>query len=121
MSEPSAPTALPQQDHPQQPSAPTDDFTDLDPEILALTNSQIRERMRLIEGETRLFRSEYNRLMEEKTEMLEKIQDTKKKIDLNTTHPHLVSNVVEILEVEPEEDGDGAAIDKEDQIKGKCA
>ena len=36
--------------------------------------------------------------------------------------PYLVSNIVEVLEVEPDEEDqeEGAAMDLDSQIKGKC-
>ncbi|KAJ1912491.1 26S proteasome regulatory subunit 6A [Mycoemilia scoparia] len=98
-----------------------DDFSDLGSEILNLSNAQIAERARLIEGETRIFKSEYNRLQDEVSQMKEKINDTQKKISLNTTHPHLVSIVVEILDLERESNEDGGLIDKEAQMQDKCA
>lgn len=53
--------------------------------------------------------------------MNEKIKDNKEKIKNNKQLPYLVSNVVEILDLEPEAEEDGANVDLHAQRKGKCA
>lgn len=55
--------------------------------------------------------------------MKERLQDNLEKIKLNKQLPYLVSNIVEILEVDPEGDADeeGANVDLDDVRKGKCA
>ena len=50
------------------------------------------------------------------------IKDNKEKIKLNNQLPYLVGNVVEVLEMQPEEDeeDDGANVDLDAQRRGKC-
>jgi ATP-dependent 26S proteasome regulatory subunit len=50
------------------------------------------------------------------------IKDNKDKIKLNNQLPYLVGNVVEVLEMQPEDDeeDDGANIDLDAQRRGKC-
>ncbi len=50
------------------------------------------------------------------------IKDNKEKIKLNNQLPYLVGNVVEVLEMQPEEDeeDDGANVDLDSQRRGKC-
>ncbi|KAL9827713.1 putative F-actin-capping protein subunit alpha [Arabidopsis thaliana] len=52
----------------------------------------------------------------------EKIKENQEKIKLNKQLPYLVGNIVEILEMNPEDDAeeDGANIDLGSQRKGKC-
>ncbi|KAK6121240.1 hypothetical protein DH2020_045014 [Rehmannia glutinosa] len=52
----------------------------------------------------------------------EKIKENQEKIKLNKQLPYLVGNIVEILEMNPEEEAeeDGANIDLDSQRKGKC-
>jgi 26S proteasome regulatory subunit T5 len=52
----------------------------------------------------------------------EKIKENQEKIKLNKQLPYLVGNIVEILEMSPEDDAeeDGANIDLDSQRKGKC-
>ena len=71
-----------------------------------------------------MMRSEQTRLHHEQLNQKEKIKDNKEKIKLNKTLPYLVSNVVEILDIEnqdEEEEEDGGNVDLHSQIKGKCA
>ncbi len=52
----------------------------------------------------------------------ERIKENKEKIKMNKQLPYLVGNVVELLDVEPEEsEKDGAHVDLDSQRKGKCA
>jgi len=51
-------------------------------------------------------KSEKMRLEHEKSSMLAKIKDNTEKIKLNKQLPYLVSNIVEILQVDAEEDED---------------
>lgn len=50
------------------------------------------------------------------------MKENKDKIKLNNQLPYLVGNVVEVLEMQPEEDEeeDGANIDLDSQRRGKC-
>ena len=50
------------------------------------------------------------------------IKENKEKIKLNNQLPYLVGNVVEVLDVQPEDDEeeDGAAVDLDAQRRGKC-
>lgn len=52
----------------------------------------------------------------------EKIKENKEKIKLNNQLPYLVGNIVEVLDVKPEEEEeeDGATADLDSQRQGKC-
>ncbi|KAJ2617076.1 26S proteasome subunit P45 [Coemansia reversa NRRL 1564] len=100
-----------------------DDFSDLDAEIKRSSNAEISSRTRLIENEIRVLKSDYHRLTHEQNMMIGKIKDNTDKININKQLPYLVSNVVEILDINPdgEEEEDGANVDLDSQRKGKCA
>ncbi|KAJ2555226.1 26S proteasome regulatory subunit 6A [Coemansia sp. RSA 1933] len=104
-------------------AAATDDFNDVDTEIKRLGTEEISSRARLIENETRVLKSDYHRLTHEQNMMIAKIKDNTDKININKQLPYLVSNVVEILDIDPEgeEEEDGANVDLDSQRKGKCA
>ncbi|KAJ1663881.1 26S proteasome regulatory subunit 6A [Coemansia sp. RSA 1813] len=104
-------------------AAATDDFNDVDAEIKRLGTEEISSRARLIENETRVLKSDYHRLSHEQNMMMAKIKDNTDKININKQLPYLVSNVVEILDIDPEgeEEEDGANVDLDSQRKGKCA
>lgn len=57
-----------------------------------------------------------------KESLKDKIKENTDKIKLNKQLPYLVSNIVEILEVEPEEgeQDDMSYLDLNTQVKGKC-
>jgi len=96
---------------------------ELDEEISKLATDDIGPRSRLLENEIRIMRSEHTRVMHELTTQREKIKENTEKIKVNKTLPYLVSNVIEILDVDPQDLGeeDGANVDLDSQRKGKCA
>jgi len=95
----------------------------IEQDILNLGTDDILSRNRLLENDIRVMKSELIRLQHEASTMKERLQDNLEKINLNKQLPYLVSNIVEILEVDPEEDGpeDGANVDLDSARKGKCA
>jgi 26S proteasome regulatory subunit T5 len=67
-------------------------------------------------------KDETHRLSLEHEATREKIKENQEKIKLNKQLPYLVGNVVEILDVNPEDENeeDGANVDLDSQRKGKC-
>lgn len=90
-------------------------------EILKASTDEIVNRTRLLENEIKIFKSEVQRLKHEESTMNDKIKDNKEKIKNNRQLPYLVSNVVEILEMEAETQEDGANVDLNSIRKGKSA
>lgn len=91
-------------------------------EFQGMTADDIMRRNRLLDNEIRVLKDESQRLTLDQQSMKEKVKENKEKIKLNNQLPYLVGNVVEILEIKPEEDDeeDGANIDLDSQRKGKC-
>jgi len=86
--------------------------------------NDITARTRLLDNEVRIMKSEIMRLQHEMQAQKDKIKENTEKIKVNKTLPFLVANVIEILDVDPEELGveeDGAHVDLDSQRKGKCA
>lgn len=86
--------------------------------------NDITARTRLLDNEVRIMKSEIMRLQHEMQAQRDKIKENTEKIKVNKTLPFLVANVIEILDVDPEELGveeDGAHVDLDSQRKGKCA
>ncbi|QPG76336.1 26S proteasome regulatory subunit 6A [Brettanomyces nanus] len=96
---------------------------EIDDEILNSSTTDIINRTKLLDNEIKLFRSELLRLQHEKSVMLEKIKDNKEKIKNNKQLPYLVGNVVELLDMNPDEDAtnEGANVDIESTRVGKSA
>lgn len=88
-------------------------------ELETLSIAEINNRSRLLESDIRVMKSEINRLQHEQATMMEQLKDNLEKIKLNKQLPYLVSNIVEVLDVDPE-DEDGATTDLTAQRKGKC-
>jgi len=95
----------------------------LDAEVLRMSNDELSSRTRLLDNEIRIMKSEILRVTHEQQAMKDKIKENTEKIKVNKTLPYLVSNVVEILDVDPQdqEEIDGANVDLDSQRKGKCA
>ncbi|KAF1331641.1 26s protease regulatory subunit 6a, partial [Globisporangium splendens] len=94
----------------------------LDPEILLMSNEELRQRIRLLDNDIRIMRSDIQRINHESNSQRERIKENNEKVKLNKQLPYLVGNVVEILELEDDEDEqDGAATDVDAQRKGKSA
>lgn len=93
---------------------------DLDQEILNLPTDDILTRVRLLDAEVKTNRSESQRLSHEKNYMSDKIKENTEKVKLNKQLPYLVGNIVEILDIDEEEEEDGANVDLDSQRKGKA-
>ncbi|KAF8510360.1 26S proteasome subunit P45 [Hysterangium stoloniferum] len=104
---------------PDQPAEET--WDDIPEDVLNSTTDEILTRIRLIENDIKVMRSETLRLQHEQSTMKEKIRDNGEKIKQNKVLPYLVGNVVEILDVDPEGEEDGANQDLDSMRKGKCA
>ncbi|KAH8104948.1 26S proteasome subunit P45 [Phellopilus nigrolimitatus] len=90
-------------------------------EIMSLSTEDILSRIRLIENDIKVMRSETHRLQSEQSTMKEKVRDNREKIKQNKVLPYLVGNVVEILDIGPDGEEDGANQDLDSMRKGKCA
>lgn len=92
--------------------APED--SELESELAAMSTEEIRQRTRMIENETKTMKNEINRLTREQKTQENGIKENIERIKLHKQLPYLVSNVVEILDV----DEDESEADKESK-KGK--
>mmetsp|Transcript_26043 Transcript_26043/g.34159 ORF Transcript_26043/g.34159 Transcript_26043/m.34159 type:complete len:438 (+) Transcript_26043:125-1438(+) len=100
-----------------------DEAEEIDQEILEMSTEEIRQRIRLLDNNIRIMRSDMQRIAHETNSQKEKVKDNNEKVKLNKQLPYLVGNVVEMLEMEPEdeEEEDGAATDIDTQRKGVSA
>ncbi|KFB44110.1 26S proteasome regulatory subunit 6A-B-like [Anopheles ziemanni] len=91
-------------------------------EVLRMPTEELINRTRLMDNEIKIMKSEVVRNNHELQTQNEKIKDNTAKIKVNKTLPYLVSNVIELLDVDPqEEEDDGAVMVLDTQRKGKCA
>merc|ERR1712203_1326378 len=93
-------------------------------DVKKMSTDEITARARLLDNEIRIMCADIMRIQHEMQTQKDKIKENTEKIKVNKTLPYLVSNVIEILDVDPEELGveeDGAHVDLDSQRKGKCA
>uniref|UniRef100_H2YIE6 AAA+ ATPase domain-containing protein n=1 Tax=Ciona savignyi TaxID=51511 RepID=H2YIE6_CIOSA len=92
-------------------------------EILNMSTSEINSRTKLLDNDIKIMKSETMRISHELQSMKEKIKENAEKIKVNKTLPYLVSNVIELLDVDPDEQAEesGDNVDLDSQRKGKCA
>ncbi|KAJ3215724.1 26S proteasome regulatory subunit 6A [Clydaea vesicula] len=104
-------------------AANVEEEEDLGAEILRASTDEISNRTKLLENDIKVMKSESLRIQHEHSTAKEKIKDNLEKIKLNKQLPYLVANVVELLEMDPNEEPeeDGANIDLDAHRKGKCA
>lgn len=95
----------------------------LSEEVLRMSNDDLISRTRLLDNEIKIMKSEVSRTAHELKTQKDKIRENTEKIKVNKTLPYLVSNVIELLDIDPVELGeeDGANIDLDSQRKGKSA
>ncbi|KAF3620600.1 26S protease regulatory subunit 6A -like protein [Capsicum annuum] len=93
-----------------------------DDQLHSMSTEDIIRASRLLDNEIRIIKEELQRTNLELESFKEKIKENQEKIKLNKQLPYLVGNIVEILEMNPEEEAeeDGANIDLDSQRKGKC-
>ncbi|CAN6179138.1 unnamed protein product [Urochloa humidicola] len=93
-----------------------------DDQIATMSTDDIVRASRLLDNEIRVLKDELQRTNLELESVKEKIKENQEKIKLNKQLPYLVGNIVEILEMNPEDEAeeDGANIDLDSQRKGKC-
>ncbi|KAJ6883436.1 26S proteasome regulatory subunit 6A [Populus alba x Populus x berolinensis] len=93
-----------------------------DDQLASMTTEDITRKSRLLDNEIRILKEEVQRTNLELDSYKEKIKENQEKIKLNKQLPYLVGNIVEILEMNPEDEAeeDGANIDLDSQRKGKC-
>jgi 26S proteasome regulatory subunit T5 len=87
-----------------------------------MATDDIVRASRLLDNEVRVLKDELQRNNLELENFKDKIKENQEKIKLNKQLPYLVGNIVEILEMNPEDEAeeDGANIDLDSQRKGKC-
>lgn len=93
-----------------------------DDQLASMSTDDIARASRLLDNEIRILKEELQRTNLELESFKEKIKENQEKIKLNKQLPYLVGNIVEILEMNPEDEAeeDGANVDLDSQRKGKC-
>jgi len=92
-------------------------------EIYSMSTEDIIARTQALDNEVRILRSETLRINHEVETMKHNIKENTDKVKMSKVLPYLVSNIVEILDVEPDPEceEEGANVDIDSQRSGKCA
>ena len=100
-----------------------EETSDLPEEFEHMSAADIERRTRLLDNEVRVPREETQRLTGEINTLRDRIRENKEKIKLNNQLPYLVSNIVEVLDINPDEEDeeDGGTMDVDAQRQGKNA
>ncbi|CAA6658618.1 unnamed protein product [Spirodela intermedia] len=103
-------------------SAMAEDTNFEDDQLSSMTTEDIVRASRLLDNEIRILKEELQRTNLDLENYKDKTKENMEKIKLNKQLPYLVGNIVEILEMNPEEEAeeDGANVDLDSQRKGKC-
>lgn len=88
-------------------------------EVEHLTNEEITQRIRALDNEIRIMKSDIGNIKHEAAQQNAHIKDNKEKIKMNKVLPYLVANVIEIIEPYQEtEKEEGAAAELLPEGKG---
>jgi len=91
----------------------------MDQQIAGLETSQLQSRTKMMENNIRIMKQDSTRIGHETKAMEAKIKENTEKLKMNKQLPYLVSNVIEILDLKPEDEDDGGAVDLTTQAT-KC-
>jgi len=102
---------------------PEDEIAD---ETRNMSNTDLRQRIRLLDNDIRVMKSDVQRIVHESRAQKERIRENVEKVKMNKQLPYLVGNVVEILEPEAEdgleeEEEEGGAQDVDTNRKTRSA
>ena len=97
-----------------------EDQQSLDKNIEQLTTEQLKMRTRMLTDNAMIMRTEANRLIYEIKALKDQVKEGQEKVKLHKQLPYLVSNVIEVLELPPETEEDGAVADANALRNDKC-
>jgi len=84
-----------------------------DEETASMSTTDLRQRIRLLDNDIRVMKSDVQRIAHESRAQKERIRENIEKVKMNKQLPYLVGNVVEILEPEAED-----GLDEEEEEEG---
>ncbi|KAL7715753.1 26S protease regulatory subunit 6A [Entamoeba marina] len=82
-----------------------------DHDVLSMSTEQIKQRIKQIERQEGVIKHDHERIRQELAGINKQNKENREKIDMYAKLPFLISNVVEILDLPPEEMDDGSGLD----------
>lgn len=79
-------------------------------EVSQMSDVDVRARIGMIDAEIKILKSDHTQLKSQQLHMQQRIKDNLEKIQLNKQLPYLVSNVIELLDLEDDEEDDDAGM-----------
>eukprot|EP00035_Acanthoeca_spectabilis_P035130 m.32667 g.32667 ORF g.32667 m.32667 type:complete len:428 (+) comp7073_c0_seq1:22-1305(+) len=95
----------------------------IDAELMGLSTEDLESKARLLSNQSKYLQKQKGNFRHEKEKFDAMIKENSEKIKMNKQLPYLVGNVVELLDLAPEEGSaeDGANVDLDAERKGKTA
>jgi molecular chaperone GrpE (heat shock protein) len=87
----------------QTKEAEPEEPDEIDDDTRSMSNTDLRQRIRLLDNDIRVMKSDVQRIAHESRAQKERIRENVEKVKMNKQLPYLVGNVVEILEPEAED------------------
>ncbi|EKE41767.1 hypothetical protein ENUP19_0051G0009 [Entamoeba nuttalli] len=88
-------------------------------DVLSLSNEEIKQQIKQMERQEGVIRHEHERIRQELAVINKQNKESKEKIEMFAKLPFLISNVVEILDLPPEESDDGSGLDNKGNVGTK--
>lgn len=111
----------------QQQEEETSQESKEDEDTITMSITDLRQRIRLLDNDIRVMKSDIQRISHESRAQKDRIRDNVEKVKMNKQLPYLVGNVIEILEpeaedgIEKEDTDEGAALDADANRKTRSA
>jgi ATP-dependent 26S proteasome regulatory subunit len=96
-------TSAQQQQQQQQQQEETSQESKEDEDTITMSITDLRQRIRLLDNDIRVMKSDIQRISHESRAQKDRIRDNVEKVKMNKQLPYLVGNVIEILEPEAED------------------
>jgi ATP-dependent 26S proteasome regulatory subunit len=87
----------------QQQQEETSQESKEDEDTITMSITDLRQRIRLLDNDIRVMKSDIQRISHESRAQKDRIRDNVEKVKMNKQLPYLVGNVIEILEPEAED------------------
>lgn len=87
----------------QQQEEETSQESKEDEDTITMSITDLRQRIRLLDNDIRVMKSDIQRISHESRAQKDRIRDNVEKVKMNKQLPYLVGNVIEILEPEAED------------------
>jgi len=93
---------------------------DVAAQVLGMSTSGIKQMSAALDMELSTLELQSRNISHDVESLTRRIELTEKSVKMMKQLPYLVGNVVEVLDIDPDQEEDGANVDLDSQRKGKC-